>query len=308
MCLYPRLILNKHYLPTKKNNYNPPVCDDYRKKFVAIGCGNCIECRKRKARDWQIRLLEEIKVSNNAKFVTLTFNEESLYKLIGKTKNVECNATATHAVRLFLERVRKKTGKSIPHLLITELGHTGTERIHLHGILFTNLSNNDIDKLWGYGFVYIGEYCNEKTIAYITKYITKVDIDHKGYRPIILCSRGIGAAYTRRAQFTKHRFNEEQTKDFYIMPNGTRVANPIYFRNKLYSEQEREILWTYLLDKQIRYVMGQEIDIKTEQGYKEYECVRNTWQKINDKMQYGNDTQEWQRVNYNITMRMLNAK
>ena len=24
MCLYPKLIKNKKYLPTKKNNYNPP--------------------------------------------------------------------------------------------------------------------------------------------------------------------------------------------------------------------------------------------------------------------------------------------
>ena len=47
MCLYPKLIKNKKYLPNKKNEYCAPVADDERKEWVAIGCGNCMECIKR---------------------------------------------------------------------------------------------------------------------------------------------------------------------------------------------------------------------------------------------------------------------
>ena len=36
--------------------------------------------------------------------------------------------------RLFLERIRKKTGKSVKHWCVTEKGHTNTRRIHLHGL------------------------------------------------------------------------------------------------------------------------------------------------------------------------------
>ena len=48
MCLYPKLIKNKKYLPNKKNNWNPPKCEDYRLLYVTAACGKCLECRKQK--------------------------------------------------------------------------------------------------------------------------------------------------------------------------------------------------------------------------------------------------------------------
>ena len=38
--------------------------------------------------------------------------------------------------RLFLERIRKQTGKSVKHWCVTEKGHTNTRRIHLHGLFY----------------------------------------------------------------------------------------------------------------------------------------------------------------------------
>ena len=90
------------------------------------------------------------------------------------------NEIASLAVRRFLERWRKKYKKSVKHWLITELGHNGTERIHIHGIIFTD-NVEDIRDLWKYGYIWIGDYVNEKTINYIVKYCNKLDIDHKGY-------------------------------------------------------------------------------------------------------------------------------
>ena len=62
MCLYPKLIRNKKYLPTKKNNYNPPKMVDPRTAYITAACGKCLECRKQKQRDdekYYIQLLEE---------------------------------------------------------------------------------------------------------------------------------------------------------------------------------------------------------------------------------------------------------
>ena len=81
MCLFPRYILNKKYTPNKKNNFNPPELKDLRVKYVPIGCGKCIECMKQKAREWKVRLNEEIKVSEKAHFVTLTFSNHALSTL-----------------------------------------------------------------------------------------------------------------------------------------------------------------------------------------------------------------------------------
>ena len=71
MCLYPKLIKNKKYTKTKKNGGIIPPISDERTLYVPIGCGKCIECMKQKKRNWQVRLLEEIKTDRTGKFVTL---------------------------------------------------------------------------------------------------------------------------------------------------------------------------------------------------------------------------------------------
>ena len=68
MCLYPKLIKNPKYRPNKKNNYNPPICEDERVLYVPVGCGNCIECRNQKKREWQTRMNEEIKHDNTEQY------------------------------------------------------------------------------------------------------------------------------------------------------------------------------------------------------------------------------------------------
>ena len=77
---------------TKKNQGNVPECKDERLRYVPTKCGKCIECRKEKARNWRIRLAEELKNNPDALFITLTFNEESyrelsweLFKKVRKT-------------------------------------------------------------------------------------------------------------------------------------------------------------------------------------------------------------------------------
>ena len=155
MCLYPRLIKNRKYLINKKNKGNVPTPNDERVKYVSIGCGKCIECTKKRARDWKVRLNEEIRVNNKAKFVTLTFDEISLnkYKLLVTNfpEHEQPNEIATIATRHFLERWRKEYKKSVKHWLVTELGHTGTERLHIHGILWTEENNKTISKIWKNG-------------------------------------------------------------------------------------------------------------------------------------------------------------
>ena len=48
MCLYTKYIENPKYKPNKKNNYNPPVCEDRRLFYVPVKCGKCIECKQQK--------------------------------------------------------------------------------------------------------------------------------------------------------------------------------------------------------------------------------------------------------------------
>ena len=75
MCLYPRLIQNKKYIANKKNGGIIPAVSDKRVLAVPIGCGKCMECLKQKGREWQVRLMEEIKSSKNGIFVTESGND-----------------------------------------------------------------------------------------------------------------------------------------------------------------------------------------------------------------------------------------
>ena len=46
-----------------------------------------MECMKKKARDWKIRLLEEVRTDHHgAEFVTLTFSNESITDLISEAQ------------------------------------------------------------------------------------------------------------------------------------------------------------------------------------------------------------------------------
>ena len=81
MCLYPRLIRNKKYTATKKNNGVIPEANDKRVLAVPLKCGRCMECRKAIGREWQTRLNEEVRTDNKGRFVTLTFSDESIAEL-----------------------------------------------------------------------------------------------------------------------------------------------------------------------------------------------------------------------------------
>ena len=125
--------------------------------MVAVSAWNV----KKKAREWQVRLLEDVKHNTNGIFVTLTFSNESIKKIVSGIRNgikgYELdNEIATKAVRKFLERWRKNNKKSVRHWLVTELGHEGTENIHLHGIIWTD-KREEIEKNWQYGYIWLSD-------------------------------------------------------------------------------------------------------------------------------------------------------
>ena len=198
-------------------------------------------------------MAEEYRNDKSGIFITLTFNEEKLEyyreKCKRERKTNDENEIATLAVRECLERIRKKTKKSLKHWLITELGHTGTERIHMHGIIWGENATELIKEKWQNGFIYIGKWVNEATINYITKYLTKPDFDHKEFQGKVLCSAGIGKNYMNRKDSENNRYNGEETKETYKLRNGSELNLPLYYRNKIYSEEEREKLWIQKIEK-----------------------------------------------------------
>lgn len=287
MCLYPRLMKNPKYKEKK--------CPDKRIEYVPIPCGNCMECRKAKAKEWKIRLSAEINtlkkktLNEQALFVTLTFSEESLEKIGCE----DPNETASIAIKLMLDRWYQKHKKALRHWLVTELGHNGTERIHLHGIIWTDQPIKEIEERWKYGYIWVGKYVNEKTINYIIKYVTKIDQDHPEYKPKIFTSKGIGRKWITEHVKEQYKFKGPETKNFIRRSNGVKTGIPMYFRKKLWTDEEREELWKIKVSQKTRFVNGEKISITDEKGLKEYEKCAEYWRGKSEQYGYG-------KIEYNI--------
>lgn len=306
---------NKKYQENKKNEGHVPLVKDMRTLYVPVGCQKCIECRKQKAREWQIRMLEDIRTNRNGIFTTLTFSNESIAELIeGIPKEIEGydidNAIATIAVKRFRERWRKEHGKSVRHWLVTELGDDRYEHLHLHGIIWTNqmikerTRQEEITKHWQYGYTWMGTYVNEATVNYITKYVSKADEVHREYRPIILTSPGIGGKYIERPDAKRNKYNQEGgTIETYKTRTGHKIAMPTYWRNKIYSDAEREALWIERLEKGERWVCGEKIDIRASED--DYYRSLEWYRKRNKELGYGDDSNRWEQEQYEKARRNL---
>lgn len=287
---------NPRYTINKKNKGIVPIPRDKRLRYIKTACGWCKECRAKIARDWLIRLTEEIKTNKNAKFVSLSLSVESIielekdmyateYRGISEYKGeTDVNLLASFAIRRWTERYRKKHKKAPRHFLITELGHKNSERIHLHGLIWAK--EEDIKNSWKYGNVDIGEWVDGRTINYITKYITKIDEVHEGYKQAIFTSKGMGKEYIEKNR-TWHKFNGKETRTKYKLKDGREIELPRYYKEKLWNEDEREILYLKTLDENIISLGGEKIknNISLEEFNQKLKSVREN----NKRAGYGNN-------------------
>lgn len=306
MCLYPTEIRNPKYLTNEKNRGIIPIPKNNKQLTIQTRCGWCIECRKRLASEWRIRLMEEYKTNRKAEFVTLSFAPEEIKKLEQEIINkkfrgiegteIDVNILAAYSIRMYTERLRKKYKTTTKHWFITELGHTNTERIHLHGIMWRNENWNekefkkDISEKWQYGNIYVGQYVTEKTINYIVKYITKMDEYHIGYKQRIITSKGIGKDYIKREGIDTNRFNNEKTNTKYRTKEGTLIELPRYYKDKIYSEEQREALWIQALEKGEIYIKGIKFELENQddtQYRKDFLNCLETSRKDNKRSKYG---------------------
>lgn len=273
MCLFKKRIKNPKYLPNQKNNYNPPRCPHPALLYIEVKCGICNDCRKEKRRNWSTRIKEQLKITPNAVFFTGTFSPERLSELEKKYETKDKNTIAKKELRLFLERIRKETKKSITHWVVTELGEDNG-RIHIHGIFFSNTMSvyklrGILWRKWTAGYKFYGKYCNARTANYITKYMLKANAIDAEFRPIVLATKGIGKGYfTNEYNQKRHKYIPRtklfRTVESYRNEYGQNVALPTYYRRKLWTDEEREKLIIEKWEDGITWIKGDKYPNKTE--------------------------------------------
>lgn len=149
-------------------------------------------------------------------------------------------------------------------------------------------------------------YVSERTVNYLIKYISKIDQEHKWYKAIVLCSPGIGNNYTNTINGKLNKYEKGKTDENYTNKNGTKQALPIYYRNKIYTEKERENLWIEKLDKGERWILGTKIgpNTKPETIIK---LIKQAQIK-NKEMGYGTGEKDWEEIEYLKKIRNMKIK
>ena len=247
------------------------------KHYIAVPCGKCANCLKTRVNEWTFRLKQELKVSNNAFFITLTYSDDCLPRSRSGVPVVN-----KKDVQNFFKRLRKNEaqkiegqGYKIRYFLVSEYGgHTG--RPHYHAILF-NLPVDSgykgdkqavemIHKAWKYGAVYIGNV-TDKSIAYCAHYSTAWHYDSEKanrVRPFMLSSRKppIGDAYlhSKHADWLKDNYCLYDVDDCHV------ISVPRYYRRKIAGNDKVMAeafnnMRSSLVAKYIKEKYGEKIDL-----------------------------------------------
>lgn len=246
MCLRPNIIVNRHYLK---------ICDSDRLRalklygqrpdfYIKVDCGICIECQKKRGANWRTRLLDEYSYyvkrfpDNKIHFCTLTYAPEYYERFKDNPEK---------SVRLFLERYRKRYGKSFRHWICSEYGEK-KGRLHLHMIAFGALFDiEELRSLWSYGRVDMQTLKGPQGLTYVSGYITKVVKNGKQSKdniPLFIpkdkktyvwTSPRFGLAYS--LDYTNRFFHTQNGKLVYLRQrdNGAPFAIPRYYMNKIFS-------------------------------------------------------------------------
>lgn len=148
-------------------------------------CGQCLNCRVNRRRDWQARLLLEAASHEYSVFITLTFRDVGTPNILRKSD-----------LKTFYRNLRKSY-PDVRHFSAGEYG-TKTARAHYHAHIFSHVAIPDFvfRDCWPYGNIHIGE-TEPASIDYVLGYLLK---DKKSVlRPIELrfpefhsSSKGLG--------------------------------------------------------------------------------------------------------------------
>lgn len=191
-------------------------------------------------------MAQEDKRSSSSYFITLTYD----------TDTVPINEQGQMTLRKkdyqnFMKRLRERTKTycnanyiDTPKLRYYAVGEYGTRRFrpHYHAILFNCPHPELIYSSWQLGDVHIGTV-GGASIAYTTKYIDKPHRvpSYKGdtrQPEFSLSSNGLGDNYVSPRSRAYHR--EDITGRFFVStPDGIKIPMPRYYRDKLYTDDEK---------------------------------------------------------------------
>lgn len=229
-----------------------PVYDSVSSKpfyrATLVPCGKCPCCICSDAQSWRTRLQITHENSDNAYFVTLTYDEaslpfESCTDSLGQLHIV--SPVCKRDVQNFLKRLREKIGyKRLRYFFVSEYGPT-TLRPHYHGILFNLPKFGEdntkqlvevtklIQSVWSSGLITIDSVTFGR-ISYVTKYVScKTYLPEWYPKPFRLMSKGLGIEYLNNTRLIEwHR----QRLECYVPQGQFKTKMPRYLKDKIFDD------------------------------------------------------------------------
>lgn len=160
-------------------------------RYIEVPCGQCIDCRLAKSREWASRIVCEQLTSSSSLFLTLTYDDDHLVR--GRLGMPTCKVDD---ISKFFKDLRRYCQyhygiDGIRHYSVTEYGDQSA-RPHAHSCVFNLPSelisqnvpykvsfngdlyyNNPIlSDIWGKGHVVIGDL-SFQSAAYVARYVVK---------------------------------------------------------------------------------------------------------------------------------------
>lgn len=240
---------------------------------MTFPCGKCVHCLLRRISGWSFRLRKEAERSSSAFFVTLTYDTDHV-PISDRGYMSLSDGPASH-VTLAIKRLRKQlygNGKgSLKYWLCGEYGGKRM-RPHYHALLFNipwqclvedsyhkmpfKLVKELFDgkrpffpKWWSNGYITIGRVSQAST-GYVLKYMCKdkrVPLHKNDDRvpEFQRCSKGIGSGYLTDNMVQWH--HEDMWDRYYVpMEGGKKIALPRYYKDKIFSSEDRQEIGQYL--------------------------------------------------------------
>ena len=109
--------------------------------------------------------------------------------------------------------------------------------------------------------------------------------------PKIMCSAGIGKKWTEGMGAERAKYVPHGTLEEYRGVDGIIRGLPIYYRNIIYTEEEREKLWIEKLNKGERWIGGTCIKRKNYNSDEDFEnqCVKVLEERRREARRRGNE-------------------
>ena len=101
----------------------------------------------------------------------------------------------------------------------------------------------------------------------------------------VMASKGIGKGYWKSYNARRNRYVQSETNENYKLPDGSEVPLPQYYRNYIYTDEEKEKLWIEKQERGYRYIGGEKVMMDDEETWanltRYYQGINENVWKIN---------------------------